>query len=414
MPTPSTDAAGGHGPLSGLRVLDLSRILAGPFATQILGDLGADVIKVERPGVGDDTRAWGPPFLKDADGRDTAESGYYLSANRNKRSLTLDLAHADGQDVTRRLAACSDVLIENFRVDGLRRLGLAYEQLRADNPRLIYCSITGFGQTGPYAARAGYDFLAQGMGGVMSVTGEAEGGPVKVGVAIADIMAGMYGAVAILAALHHRQATGEGQYIDIGLLDTSVEWLANQGMNYLLSGQAPGRMGNAHPNIAPYQVFATADGHVIVAAGNDAQFARLCAALGASELAQDERFRSSARRVRHRQALTAELRPLLTGRTTRDWLANLQAADVPCGPVNAIDQVFADEQVRARGMQIAMSHPATGESLPLIGSPLNLSATPVAYRRPPPMLGEHSDEILRELLRMDAGAIADLRARGII
>ncbi len=314
--------------------------------------------------------------------------------------MTLDISQPDGQALARKLAARSDVLIENFRVGGLRRYGLAHEQLRADHPRLVYCSITGFGQTGPYADRAGYDFLAQGMGGLMSITGEADREPMKVGVAIADIMAGMYAAVAILAALRHRDATGEGQHIDIGLLDTSVAWLANQAMNYLLTGDAPTRMGNAHPNIAPYQRFATADGHLILAIGNDAQFARFCAVAGATELAADARFGTSAARVRHREALTEALRPIMATRTSAEWGRTLEEAGVPCGPVNSIDQVFADEQVRARGMQIELDHPAISTPLPLVGSPLKLSATPVSYRRAPPLLGADSDAVLHDVLEL--------------
>jgi len=400
------------GPLAGIRVLDLSRILAGPSATQLLGDLGADVIKVERPGAGDDTRHWGPPYLRDAYGAETTESAYYLSSNRNKRSLTLDLTQGEGQALARRLIAESDVLIENFKVGGLAKYGLAYADLAADFPRLIYCSITGFGQDGPYARRAGYDYLAQGMGGIMSVTGEAEGEPMKVGVAVADLMAGMYAATAVLAALHHRDRTGEGQFIDIGLLDTQVAWLANQATNYLVSGTAPGRMGNAHPNIVPYQVFATASGYLILAVGNDAQFRRFCDVAGRPELAEDPRFATNPARVEHREALLTLLRPVLAGRTTDDWLEALEAASVPAGPVNSIDQVFADPQVQARGMRIAMSH-ASGRDVDLVASPLKLSATPVAYLHAPPTLGQHTDEVLRDL-GLDDHEIVRLRERGVV
>ncbi|MEQ8370124.1 MAG: CaiB/BaiF CoA-transferase family protein [Alphaproteobacteria bacterium] len=403
------------GPLSGVRVFDLSRILAGPTATQVLGDLGADVIKVERPDQGDDTRGWGPPYVRDGDGRDTTESAYYLVANRNKRSLTLNLAEAEGQALARRLIAGSDVLVENFKVGGLARYGLGYDQLQADFPRLIYCSITGFGQDGPYASRAGYDFLAQGMGGIMSVTGERDGPPMKVGVAIADIMCGMYAVIAVQAALRHRDATGQGQHIDLSLLDTQVAWLMNQASNYLVSGEAPGRLGNEHPNIVPYRVFATADGYIILAVGNDGQFTRFCAAAGLDGLAQDARFASNRARVENRQGLNDAIERRTRQRTTADWLATLEAAGVPCGPVNDMAQVFADPQVRARHMRLDMAHPlAGGGTVPLVASPMHLSRTPVTYRHAPPVLGQHTDEILTQDLGLSGDEIAGLRERGIV
>ncbi|MCH6587661.1 MAG: CoA transferase, partial [Proteobacteria bacterium] len=382
------------GPLHGLRVFDLTRILAGPTCTQILGDLGAEVIKVERPGSGDDTRKFGPPFLKDGAGRETAESAYFLSSNRNKRSLTLDLTQPEGQALARRLVGHCDVLVENFKHGGLAKYGLGYAQLEAECPGLVYCSITGFGQTGPYAAKPGYDILIQGMGGFMSITGAPDGAPQKAGVPIADLMAGMYAAVAINAALRHREATGEGQCIDIGMLDTQVAMLSIQGLNYLATGQAPKRLGNAHPNIVPYQTFATADGDIILAVGNDAQFQRFCAFAGVPELADDEKFSTNEARVRNRDALTERLAPVLAGRPSRHWIEGLEARNVSCGPINTIDQVFADPQVQARGMKIEMPHPALGgDPVPLIASPIRMSATPPSYRHAPPLLGQHSDQV---------------------
>src|SRR5206468_3364909 len=346
------------GPLDGITVLDLSRVLAGPSCTQMLGDLGADVIKVERPGVGDETRTWGPPFLRDARGVETAESGYYLSANRNKRSITINFAKPEGAALVRRLLTRADVLIENFKVGGLAEYGLAYDQLCAEYPRLVYCSITGYGQDGPYAARPGYDLMAQGAGGIMSVTGEADGPPVKVGVAVNDVMSGLYAAVAILGALRHRDTSGRGQHIDVALLDVQVGWLYNVGLNYLLSGQVPGRWGTAHPNTVPYQVFPTSDGHVILGANNDVQFRRLCEFAGASELATDARFATNALRLRHREELVTVLAELTRKHPTRYWVDGLGAVSLPCGPVNTVDRVFEDPQVRHRGMTIAMPHPA--------------------------------------------------------
>ncbi|HEY0818979.1 MAG TPA: CaiB/BaiF CoA-transferase family protein [Rhizobacter sp.] len=391
-------------PLAGIRVLDLSRVLAGPWCTQTLADLGADVIKVERPmkdGVGgDDTRGWGPPFLKDRDGADTAEAAYYLGTNRNKRSVTVDIASADGQALIRQMAAQCDVFIENFKVGDMARYGLDADSLRKLYPRLVYCSVTGFGQTGPYRERAGYDYAIQGMGGLMSVTGERDdlpgGGPQKVGVAVADLFTGMYATVAILAALRHRDATGEGQVVDMALLDTQVAMLANLGANYLTTGVAPKRMGNAHQNIVPYQVFETADGHLILAVGNDSQYAKFCDVAGRPDLAQDPRFARNADRVRHRDTLVPQLAEILKTRKKHDWLSALEAAKVPCGAINDLGEVFADPHVQSRQMTVAIPHPLT-DSLRLVASPMKLSATPVQYRRPPPLLGQHTDEVLDEL-----------------
>ena len=407
--------------LAGVRVLDLSRVLAGPWCTQTLADLGADVIKVERPPSaghpgGDDTRGWGPPYLKDAQGQDTSEAAYYLGANRNKRSVTIDLAQPAGQALVRQLAVRSDVLVENFKVGDMARYGLDAKALCAANPRLVYCSITGFGQTGPYRERAGYDYAVQGLGGLMSVTGERDdlpgGGPQKVGVAVADLFTGMYATVAILAALRHRDATGQGQVVDMALLDTQVAMLANLGANYLVSGRAPQRMGNAHQNIVPYQVFEVADGHVILAVGNDAQFARFCSVAGCADLALDPRFTTNRLRVQHRAELVPLLAARLRLRPRADWLAALEAATVPCGAINDLDEVFADPQVQARGMQQAMPHPLS-ERLSLVASPMKLSATPVQLRRPPPLLGQHTEEVLGEL-GITAAERQALRALGVI
>jgi crotonobetainyl-CoA:carnitine CoA-transferase CaiB-like acyl-CoA transferase len=402
------------GPLHGLRVFDLSRVLAGPSCTQLLGDLGADVIKIERPGSGDDTRGWGPPFLTGADGEETGESAYFLSTNRNKRSLALDIAQPEGAALARRLVAQCDVLVENFKTGGLKKYGLAYADLADDNPGLIYCSITGFGQTGPFAARPGYDFLIQGMGGIMSVTGQPEGEPMKVGVAIADLMTGMYASSAILAALHHREKTGQGQYIDLALLDTQVAWLANQGLNYLTSGVAPGRLGNEHPNIVPYKVLPCSDGFFILAVGNDRQYQAFCAFAEAPELAEDDRFRNNAARVRNREALYASIAEITARRPQDEWVEGLTAVGVPCGPVNTIEQTFAHPQVQARDMQIRMTHAATGGEVSLIGSPIKYSETPADYRRAPPMLGQHTEEVLEELLGLGPTEVAALREKGIV
>ena len=402
--------------LAGVRVLDLSRVLAGPWCTQTLADLGADVIKVERPGSGDDTRGWGPPFLKDRDGADTAEAAYYLGTNRNKRSITIDIAKPAGQALVRELAARCDVFVENFKVGDMARYGLDAAALRTANPRLVYCSITGFGQTGPYRDRAGYDYAVQGMGGLMSVTGERDdmpgGGPQKVGVAVADLFTGMYAAVAVLAALRHRDLTGAGQTIDMALLDTQVAMLANLGANYLVTGVVPRRMGNAHQNIVPYQVFEVADGHIILAVGNDGQFAKFCDVAGCAPLAVDARYARNADRVRHRLTLVPLLADVMKRRTKADWLAALEAARVPCGAINDLAEAFADPQVRERGMTVEVAHPLAG-TVPLVASPLKLDATPVQYRRAPPLLGEHTDEVLGEL-GVTAERRAALREQGVI
>ena len=408
------------GALAGLRVLDLSRVLAGPWASQLLGDLGAEVIKVEKPGApgkgGDDTRGWGPPWLSDAAGQPTPDAAYFLCTNRNKRSLTLDITRPAGQAIARELAARADVVLENFKVGGLAPYGLDYASLAALNPRLIYCSITGFGQDGPYAPRAGYDFLIQGMGGLMSVTGRAAGeegaGPQKVGVALTDILTGLYAGNAILAALHHREKTGQGQHIDLALLDVQVACLANQAMNYLVSGKAPQRMGNAHPNIVPYQDFPTADGDMILAIGNDGQFARFCAIAGHPEWAQDERFATNAARVANRAALIPLLRQATVMRTTAEWIAALESNAVPCGPINDLAAVFADPQVQHRRLRLDLPHAAGGSS-PQVANPIRLSATPVDYRAAPPVLGQDTEAILAELGH-DAAAFARLRDEGIV
>ena len=402
-------------------MLDLSRVLAGPWCTQTLADLGAEVIKVERPpsaghAGGDDTRSWGPPYLKDALGQDTSEAAYYLGANRNKRSVTIDLAQAEGQALVRQLVARCDVVVENFKVGDMARYGLDAARLCAEFPALVYCSITGFGQTGPYRERAGYDYAVQGLGGLMSVTGERDdmpgGGPQKVGVAVADLFTGMYATVAVLAALRHRDATGQGQVIDMALLDTQVAMLANLGANYLATGEAPRRMGNAHQNIVPYQVFEVADGHLILAVGNDAQFARFCAEAGCAEMASDLRFTTNSLRVKHRAELVPLLAARMRQRTRADWLAALQAATVPCGPINDLNDVFADPQVQARGMKQTLPHPLS-DRLALVASPMKLSATPVQLRRPPPLLGEHTDEVLAEL-GLSAAARQALRMHAVI
>lgn len=389
------------GALSGLRVLDLSRVLAGPWAGQLLADLGADVVKVERPGAGDDTRAWGPPYLKDTEGRDSAEAAYFLCANRNKRSIALDLGCADDRQRLRELALRADVLIENFKVGGLAAYGLDYPGLQALNPRLIWCSITGFGQDGPYAARPGYDFMIQGLGGLMSVTGRAAdepgAGPLKVGVALTDVLTGLYAGNAILAALHERERSGLGQFIDLALLDVQVAALANQALNYLTSGQSPQRLGNAHPNIVPYQDFPTADGDFILTVGNDGQFRRFCEVAGQPQWADDPRFASNSARVAHRAELVPLIRQVTVFRTTAEWLQALEQAGVPCGPVNDLAAVFADPQVQARGLRLRMPHPLAGQ-VDLVANPIRLSRTPVDYRRPPPLLDQHADEVLADWL----------------
>lgn len=411
--------------LDGIRVLDLSRVLAGPWCTQTLADLGADVIKIERPGSGDDTRSWGPPFLKDAQGQDTAEAAYYLGANRNKRSVTCDIAQSEGQALIRELVKHCDVFVENFKVGDMARYGLDYASLRAIKPQLVYCSITGFGQTGPYRERAGYDYAVQGMGGLMSVTGERDdlgGGPQKVGVAVADLFTGMYATVAILAALRHAERTGEGQHVDMALLDTQVAMLANLGSNYLVSGKVPGRAGNAHQNIVPYQVFEVmaAEGappeqrdHLILAVGNDGQFAKFCAVAGHPEWAQHPHYAQNADRVRHRAELVPLLEAVMKTRTKASWLAALEAAKVPCGAINTLGEVFADPQVQDRGMVNRWAHPVQPD-LKLVASPIKMSQTPVRQTLPPPLLGQHTEEVLSEVLGWSPTQTDLLRGKGVI
>lgn len=405
------------GALSHIRVLDLSRVLAGPWAGQIFGDLGAEVIKVERPGSGDDTRHWGPPYIKDAEGSDSREAAYFQSANRNKQSLTLDFTQPEGQRLVRELVAQCDVLLENFKVGGLAAYGLDYESLKAINPRLIYCSITGFGQNGPYAKRAGYDFMIQGLGGLMSLTGRPEGeegaGPMKVGVALTDILTGLYATVGVLAALNQREQSGVGQHIDVALLDVQVACLANQAMNYLATGVSPKRLGNAHPNIVPYQDFPSADGNFILAVGNDGQFRKFCEVAGVANLADDPRFVTNKARVAHRAELIPLLRQATVFKTTAQWIELLEKAGVPCGPINDLQQVFADPQVQARGLRLDLPN-ALGSSTPQVASPLRLSVTPVAYLSAPPLLGQHTDSLLQRLLGMSEMQIAELREAGVI
>jgi crotonobetainyl-CoA:carnitine CoA-transferase CaiB-like acyl-CoA transferase len=405
------------GPLGHVRVLELSRVLAGPWAAQTLADLGASVIKIERPGAGDDTRTYAPPYARTSDGAQSSESAYFLSTNRGKRSVTIDFTRPEGQKLVQALAAKSDVVIENFKVDGLAKYGLDYASLQALNPGLVYCSITGFGQTGPYRHKPGYDFMIQGIGGLMSITGEPDqptgGGPVKVGVAVADVFTGLYATIAILGALAHRDRTGAGQHIDLALLDTQVAVLANQAMNYLVTGVAPQRLGNSHPNIVPYQVFATSDGYIIVAVGNETQFARMCEVIGRPDLASDERFATNAARVNHRGEIVAILHGIFVTRTMRDWLDALERVGVPCGPINTIADVFADPQVQARGLRIDLPHPAIG-TVPSVANPIKYSATPISYRSAPPMLGADTDEVLREMVGVTSAEIARLRKAGIV
>ncbi len=399
-------------PLQGYRVLDLSRILAGPWAGQLLADLGAEVIKVERPGSGDDTRHWGPPYLKDSRGEDTGEAAYYLAANRGKQSVTVDITTTEGQQILRELAVISDVVIENYKVGGLKKYGLDYDSLKAINPRLVYCSITGFGQTGPYKQRAGYDFMIQGMGGLMSVTGERDdlpgGGPQKVGVAVTDLFTGLYATIAIQGALLERQRSGEGQYIDLALFDVQAAVLANQATNYLVGGTVPKRLGNAHPNIVPYQAFATADGYIILAVGNDRQFRNFVSLAGAPQLADDPHFATNPARVANREQVCATVADLLKQKTSHYWLTELEAAGVPCGPINDIAQVFNDPQLLERGMRTTLSHPLGGE-LHLPGNPIHYSRTPLHSDRPPPLLGEHTDQVLSDSLGYSDEQIRSLR-----
>jgi len=403
------------GPLHGLRVFDLTRILAGPSCTQMLGDMGADVIKIERPGVGDDTRKFAPPFIQDDSGENTDESAYFCSTNRNKRSLSLDLTKPKGQELARQLIAKCDILTENFKTGGLAKYGLGYDDLKDEFPGLVYCSITGFGHTGPYSPRPGYDVLIQGMGGFMSVTGDPEGDPQKAGIPISDLMAGMYAAVSINAALRHREITGQGQFIDIGMLDTTAAMLSIMGANYLATGQNPPRLGNAHPNIVPYQSFPTADGDIIMAVGNDGQFERFCEFAGVTHLLEDERFSTNGARVVNRAELVPILRELIASKPSKHWLEGLEAVNVSCGPINTLEQVFDDPQIKAREMQLKMTHPVAGtRPIDLIASPIKMSETPTSYRNPPPLLGQHTEEILKELLNSSDDDIAALRADGII
>jgi len=400
------------GPLKGLRVFDLTRVLAGPTCVQMLADLGADVIKIERPGAGDDTRGFAPPYMPG-----TKESAYFVGVNRNKRSVTLDIARPEGQAIARQLIAQCDILVENFKVGALDKYGLGYAALHAAFPRLIYCSITGFGQTGPYAPRPGYDSLIQAMGGVMSLTGEPDGLPQKVGVPVADLFAGLYGCIGILAALRHRDATGEGthtgQQIDIGMLDTHVAWLANQGMNYLATGENPARLGNQHPNIVPYQVFPTADGHIVLSIGNDPTFKRFCEAFALTHLLEDARFATNAARVENRQLVTDTLTPVMQQQATLWWVERLESLAIGCGPINKLSEVFADPHVVARGVVREMAH-GSGEAVKVIANPVRLSETPPDYRLPPPMLGEHTDAVLGERLCLTASQLAGLREQGVI
>ena len=403
------------GPLKDLRVLDLTRILAGPTCTQILGDLGADIIKVEEVKAGDDTRHFTPPFIKDKTGKDTTESAYFCSSNRNKRSITINIAETEGQNLVRRLAACSDILVENFKFGGLSKYGLSYDQLKDDNPSLVYCSITGFGHSGPYAKRPGYDLLIQAMGGFMSITGQPDGQPQKAGIPIADLMAGMYASVAINAALRHREKTGEGQHIDIGMLDTMTATLSIMGLNYLSTGDIPVQLGNAHPNIVPYEAFETADGNIVLAAANDSQYQRFCEFAGLKELSLDEKFKSNELRVQNRKELIEKLQKVIKQKPSQYWIDGLENINVTCGPINTIEQVFNDPQVKSRGMKLEMPLSSKdNEKLHLIASPIRMSKTSVEYRYTPPILGEHTEEILSELLGLDKDATSDLRKRGII
>jgi crotonobetainyl-CoA:carnitine CoA-transferase CaiB-like acyl-CoA transferase len=402
------------GPLHGVKVLDLTRILAGPFCTQILGDLGADIIKIERPGKGDDTRHFAPPYLRDEEGDETSESAYFLAANRNKKSVTIDFTKPAGQKLVRRLIKMSDVVVENFKTGTLRQYGLSYDDVKSDNSRLVYCSITGFGQTGPYAARPGYDFLIQGMGGIMSLTGERDGDPQKVGVSIADIMAGMYATSAITAGIYRAKLSGKGQYIDIGMLDTHVAWLANVGMNYLYSGDL-GRLGNDHPNIVPYRPFKTADGEIIIVVGNDEQFRRFCKIAECSQLANDARFNTNQMRVQNRQELSNILDPIVAARPSAFWLDACEANSIGCGPVNNLGKVFNDPQVIARGMVHQMRHSANGGTpARLLASPIRMSGTPVTYRHAPPLLGEHTAEIMSDMLGLDDAEVEELCDLGVL
>ncbi len=405
------------GPLSHIRVLDLSRVLAGPWCGQNLADLGAEVIKVERPKTGDDSRAYGPPWMKDASGNETSEAAYFMAANRGKKSITVNLNHPEGQSLIRDLAAKCDVLIENYKFGDLDRYGLGYKDLSILNPGLVYCSVTGFGQTGPYREKPGYDFMAQGMAGLMSITGEPDGvpggGPMRVGVPVIDIFTGMYATIAICAAVANKAVTGKGQHLDVALLDSCMALLANQGMTYLATGETPKRIGNSHPTIVPYQVFATADGAIILACGNDNLFTKFCAVAKREDLVKDERFAKNAVRVKHRTTLVPILEEVFKQRATAEWVDALEEAGVPCGPINTVAQAFADPQVQARGMQISLPHPLAG-NVPLMGSPMKFSATPIEHKLAPPVLGQHADEILEQVLGLGPDARAKLRAAGAI
>jgi crotonobetainyl-CoA:carnitine CoA-transferase CaiB-like acyl-CoA transferase len=404
-------------PLDHIRVLDMSRILAGPWCGQTFADLGAEVIKIERPGVGDDTRSWGPPFMTDRDGNDTDEAAYFLSANRGKKSVTVDITKPAGQDLIRLLVVECDVLLENYKVGGLKKYGLDYESLIKVNPRLVYCSITGFGQTGPYSPRAGYDFLIQAMGGLMSVTGEAEdkpgGGPQKIGVALSDILTGLYTTIGALSALAYRDKTGRGQHVDMGLLDVTIAAMANQAMNYLVTGKAPTMMGNAHPNIVPYEAYRASDHYIILATGNDGQYQRFCDVAGRADLAEDARFATNRDRVENRGVLGPILRDIIAAQSRAFWLAELEKVGVPCGPINNLEQVFDDPHVQARGARREVEHPVGGR-IPTVANPIRLSESPIQYERAPPALGQHTDDVLTDMLGMDAARIAKLREDGVI
>ncbi len=404
-------------PLDHIRVLDMSRILAGPWAGQTFADLGAEVIKIERPGTGDDTRGWGPPFVPDRDGKETDEAAYFMSANRGKKSVTVDITKPEGQNLLRRLTERSDVLLENYKVGGLAKYRLDYESLRKVNPRLVYCSITGFGQTGPYSTRAGYDFLIQAMGGLMSVTGEREdllgGGPQKIGVALSDILTGLYTTIAALSALAYRDKTGHGQHVDMALLDVTIAAMANQAMNYLVSGRAPTMMGNAHPNIVPYEAYKTADDYIILAVGNDAQYRRFCEAAGRADLAEDSRFATNRGRVENRAILGPILEDIIAARPRAFWLQALEEVGVPCGPINNLEQIFDDPHVQARGARREVEHPVSG-MVPTVANPIRMSESPIEYDRAPPVLGQHTDEVLGELIGLDGAEIARLRKGGIV
>ena len=400
--------------LAGIRVTDLSRVLAGPSCTQILGDLGAEIIKIEKPGEGDDTRGWGPPYLKDKDGQDTTESAYYLGCNRNKKSLAVDIKQKEGQEIIHQLLEKSDILIENFKTGGLAKYGLDYESVKARHPHIIYCSITGFGQNGPLSSEPGYDFIAQGMSGLMAITGEPDGEPMKAGVALSDIMTGLNAAIGILAALNHRHTTGKGQHIDVALLDCTLAAMSNIAQYYLTSGMLAPRLGNAHSAIVPYQVFETKDGHIILAVGNNTQFQRLCSFLGKPEWANDPKFAANSARVAHRAALVPMLGAEIIKESSEYWIKGLADVDVPCGPVNTMDQTFDMEQIKAREMKIDMPHPLSHKPISLVGSPIKMSDSPPSYDLPPPPCGAHTDEVLRDVLEMNADKIAALKSKNII